>query len=207
MKHAAVVIALLALPGGSPYCLAQMPNPSWTGLPGELEEQWKSTHPRPETPEVCVQMAPPTGITEISLERTPCFGLCPTYTVKLRSDGSAEYYGQANVERVGSHTGTLDPEFFQRLSLVALDIEFFEMADAYDCLVTDNPTVYVSIVREGVRKTIRHYAPFHTGPPRLRLFEEHVDDHADRIEWQFEPGDGSGRPPNEGFVFPQLPPR
>jgi hypothetical protein len=87
------------------------------------------------------------------------------------------------VARVGRHRGKLDNQWFQELALLALDIGFFEMADEYDCLVTDNPAVYISLTRNGMKKTIRHYAVYHTGPPRLRVFEDVIDQYATHVEW------------------------
>ena len=42
----------------------------------------------------------PGPLTEISLERTPCFGSCPVDKVVLRPDGTATYIGRRFVERV-----------------------------------------------------------------------------------------------------------
>ena len=62
-----------------------------------------------------------------------------------------------------------------------------ELSDNYDGLVTDNPTVYTSVVRDGVRKTIRHYAAERTGPPRLEAFEQMVDALQARVDWRGVP--------------------
>ena len=37
----------------------------------------------------------------VSLERTPCFGRCPSYKVALYGDGRVEWVGKANVGTVG----------------------------------------------------------------------------------------------------------
>ena len=42
-------------------------------------------------------------ITEIRLERTPCFGSCPVDEVILRPDGSATYIGKRFVKRIGRY--------------------------------------------------------------------------------------------------------
>src|SRR3712207_4276863 len=48
------------------------------------------------------------GITEIGLERTPCHGTCPVYTVVIKSDGTLRYKGEAFVKRTGEHTGQVN---------------------------------------------------------------------------------------------------
>jgi hypothetical protein len=183
VKRLAAVAALVVVMACASHRWPNIPNPARGGVPGQLQKEWQAVHPEMREPGLCASPEVPTGITEIALERTPCYGFCPTYTLRMAADGSVEYYGQANVPRVGHHRGKLDPQSFRELALLALDLGFFEMADDYDCLVTDNPTVYVSVTRDGAKKTIRHYAVFHTGPPRLRLFEEAVDQYAAHIEW------------------------
>lgn len=41
-----------------------------------------------------------TGISEIAIEGTGCFGSCPIYTLILRSDGTATYMGRRNIRRM-----------------------------------------------------------------------------------------------------------
>jgi len=183
VKRVAAMAALAVAMACSSHRWPNVPNPSETGVPGPLEKEWKAAHPESPKPGLCASRDVPTGVTEIALERTPCYGFCETYSLRVAADGSVEYYGQANVRRVGHHRGKLDPQWFRELAVLALDIGFFEMADEYDCLVTDNPSVYVSVTRNGVKKTIRHYAVSHAGPPRLRAFEDVVDQYAAHIEW------------------------
>ncbi|HEX6765464.1 MAG TPA: DUF6438 domain-containing protein [Polyangiaceae bacterium] len=125
-------------------------------------------------------------ITEIALERTACYGNCPIYTVRLHSDGSVDYIGVAFAEQAGRHRGTIPESWFRSLAALALDIGYFELEDSYSCQVTDNPTVYSSVTRNGQRKIIRHYAPGMTGPPRLRAFEEAIDTFVDYVTWDLK---------------------
>lgn len=168
-----------------------VPNPSMEGDPGPLQKHWESHHAGVERHWLvpCVHHfgdeSPDHGISEISIERTPCYGLCPTYTLTLKSDGSVVYVGQANVERLGRHTGRIDRESFDYLASLALDVGFFdELENFYGCAVTDQETVYTSMVRNGERKTIKHYAPDLSGPVRLHWLESTIDlwGH-DLIEW------------------------
>lgn len=53
---------------------------------------------------------------EIQLQRTACFGMCPTYSVTIRRDGTVEWIGTANVVVPGPRTGRID-----RAGLDAID--------------------------------------------------------------------------------------
>jgi len=124
-----------------------------------------------------------TGVTEFAIERTPCFGYCSTYTLRLFSDGRVEYTGQASVPFVGTRRGKLDPYHFTQLARAAVGIGFFQLQDRYTCGVTDSPTVYVAVTKSGQRKIIEHYAPEWSGPQALRLLEEAIDAVQQHVEW------------------------
>lgn len=189
-----LIVPSLSLIVCLPACRSgyHIPNPSMTGKPGVLERAWEAEHgsaepdwepcPDPDDPKV-----PFANITEIAIERTPCYGYCATYTLTFRSDGTVTYFGQGNVEKVGTHTGHLDPGSFNFLARLAVDIGFFDLKDFYGCFVTDAPSVYVSIVRNGQRKTIKHYAPDLYGPPRLWMLETLIDDAYNVVEWDPAP--------------------
>jgi len=129
----------------------------------------------------------PHGITEIALERSACYGPCPEYTVTLRLDGTATYLGRKNVKNLGEHVGVIgvtDSHEFDRLATLAEDIGFMgRLAVTYTCGASDSPTVFVSIVRDGKRKTIGHYAPDFNGPVSLWSLEQAIDHAADNVEW------------------------
>jgi len=151
------------------------------GEPGVLQRYFESAgHPPPEWP-VCNSEDQVTGVSEIGIEATPCYGFCPTYTFIVRSDGSAEYTGQANVQFKGHRTGTVSREAFEEVAAFALDIGFF--SDTYACMVTDSETVYVSAVMKGQRRTIMHYAPSRSGPPRLQWLEYAMRLLEQRVVW------------------------
>src|SRR5262245_28972505 len=163
----------------------RIPNPKWgAGEPGPIQRIYESAHPDEPTGYVNCDAWPASGVTEIGIERTPCYGLCPTYTFVVRSDGTAEYRGQANVEHIGKRKGRLRPEQVEEIFRLAIDIGFFELADFYGCAITDNETVFLTAVRGGQRKTIQHYAPDHCGPPRLRWLELTLDLLEEAVEWQ-----------------------
>jgi hypothetical protein len=191
----------------------EVPNPSMSGTPGVLEQAWYAsgaveTHDSsfctgfldhldpnpcfgPHYPNRWASEVDPldpvfsgTGITEIAIERTSCYGFCPIYTFILRCDGTVKYTGQANVEKVGEHMGRIDKVSFGFLARLAVDIGFFdELRPYYSCDATDLPTAYVSIVRNGERKTIKHYAPGDNDPPRLQAFELLLDEAYKHVQW------------------------
>jgi hypothetical protein len=56
-----------------------------------------------------------------------------------------------------------------------------DLADAYTIAVTDNPTVYTTVVMNGQRKIISNYA--NAGPKTLWAIEELIDHLLDKATW------------------------
>jgi hypothetical protein len=57
----------------------------------------------------------PAGVTEIALIRHGCFGGCGAYAVRLRTDGTLDYRGFANVRFRGRVSGAIAPDAVQGL--------------------------------------------------------------------------------------------
>lgn len=60
--------------------------------------------------------APADEVSLTRLERTICFGPRPVYEVELKSDGSATYYGEYFVDKMGLHLGRVAAEAFEQLA-------------------------------------------------------------------------------------------
>ena len=59
-----------------------------------------------------------------SLQRSPCFGYCPTFKIELFSDGKAYYHGTGHVARMGNYTAKADAAFMKRIEDKALSIKY-----------------------------------------------------------------------------------
>jgi hypothetical protein len=129
------------------------------------------------------------GISEITLERTRCYGGCPVYKVILRRDGSATYIGIENVPRIGEYKSQVSPyqplgaEFIRLAKLIASQ-GYLQMDDRYTVLITDLETVITSIVHNGKRKTIVNYG--NQAPIELYGIERAIEGVAAEIKWEKE---------------------
>lgn len=121
---------------------------------------------------------------EIQLERTECFGMCPSYIVTLRRHGTAEYVGREFAPRNGKHNGEIDLFSFARLCWA---IEKFKLANGpreYSARVTDMPTAYLRVKGRDsdLSFQIRDYGG--QGPIELWTIHAAIDGVAGRIKWQ-----------------------
>ena len=122
------------------------------------------------------------GITEITLERTRCYGTCPTYKVILGANETATYISKAFAKREGQYQGTIYRYTFDQLAGLLDLLDFYELEDSYSRLMTDHATVITSIVRDGERKTVSNYANY--GPIALWRIEMAIDAVVFGIKWE-----------------------
>ncbi len=120
----------------------------------------------------------------ITLERTPCFGMCPVYTVTLHEDGTVVYNGDQHVDVEGEQTINIGAEAFDELMQVIEDVGYFEWDDEYtDMTVTDQSYIMISVTRDGETKSINHYLGDATAPLALGYLENWIDLAAGTQQW------------------------
>ena len=112
------------------------------------------------------------GPITITLQRTPCFGFCPSYKVSLREDGTVTYEGEQHVKVAGTQTWKIDPAAVRALAKEMIDAGYFELQDEYRAMVTDHPTVYTSLAAGGRTKKVMNYV---AGPQKLKDLEARID--------------------------------
>jgi hypothetical protein len=127
-------------------------------------------------------------VTKITLERTPCFGTCPVYTLTIHRSGQVEFQGKDHVRQKGSETGRISTEDFARLVRKIDEIKFFDLKDRYDgknpdgsgVTVTDLPTRKTSVTRGNRTKTVENYF---RGPKGLKELEDLIDEVTKAADW------------------------
>jgi hypothetical protein len=126
----------------------------------------------------------------VTLERTPCFGTCPVYTVAIARGGEVTFTGKRYVADTGPATATIPPERVDSLLAELEAAGYFGFADAYvmdspacGMYATDSPTVITSATRNGETKTIRHDRGCSGAPPELSQLEQRIDEVAGTGRW------------------------
>jgi hypothetical protein len=138
-----------------------------------------------ETPE----SAAPADVELITLDRQPCFGFCPIYTLAIHDDGRVEFNGVDYVEATGPQSSTIDPASVQALGDEMVEAGYLTWDDAYMAQdVTDLPYVISSITfSDGTTKTIEHYHGDFSAPEALTAMEQLIDQTANTTQWVGEP--------------------
>lgn len=136
----------------------------------------------------------------IKLERTACFGACPVYIVTIDARGTVTYHGTQFVRIVGRQTDRVPVSRVAALVETVDRIRFFELDDKYRQLITDLPTTFVTVTRDGRSKVIEDYFG---APTPLKDFERQIDDIARTARWIGE-GEPTRRLPVRPPVSPAL---
>jgi len=122
----------------------------------------------------------------IALERTPCFGTCPTYRVTISSDGSVIYDGRAHVNRMGILRSSITVDDLEKLFSEFKKHDFFEVDGRYDEMDDSGDASFVitSIRANGREKTIKRYTLPKIPPPDwLIQLEERIDQVSGASRW------------------------
>lgn len=125
----------------------------------------------------------------IKLERTSCFGECPVYSVTIDGRGNVVYDGTRFVRVEGRQTARI---LISRVAAILETVDhigFFDLRDQYrvirnpdgtETTVTDLPTTFVTITREGRSKRVEDYIG---APEELKQLERQIDDAARTKRW------------------------
>ena len=116
----------------------------------------------------------------ITLERTPCFGFCPSYHVAVYGNGTLVYEGRDFVEVNGGQRSEIPHSNVQELVDEFYEVGFFSLRDKYAAQITDLPSQTTSITIDGTTKTV-----YRNGfePERLAMLEDMIDKVAGTEKW------------------------
>ncbi len=120
----------------------------------------------------------------ITLERTPCFGTCPVYTLTIYGDGTVIYEGKDFVTTRGKAEATISQDKIEQLVAEFQKVDYFSLNDNYvEKTITDAETVITSITIDGKTKIIEHYRGDFSAPKELKELEDKIDETVNSSQW------------------------
>lgn len=118
----------------------------------------------------------------IAFEKTPCFGRCPVYKIKVYRSGFAVYEGLNFSEKLGLYATRFSQEKIERIFDSAEKIDFFDLDTAYDDpYVTDLPSTITMLNQEGKKHQVK--ARFGV-PEKLEVFQENLSVTLNEMPWK-----------------------
>jgi hypothetical protein len=126
----------------------------------------------------------------LELERGPCRGACPEYTVALRDDGGVTFTGRKHVRMLGERQGTVDPAALRRVHDALLAAGVAQADSVYDIdaprcgpYIPDTPVAILTVRVQGALKRIRFEPGCGGTPPYLPEYATRIDSLADTPQW------------------------
>ena len=162
------------------------------GKPTEAEvEEYIDLVPPERLPKRHIPGPPvrPDSEVSVTLERTGCFGSCPSYVVRIGTNG-IEFDGRGYVVAAGKHTAKINPAAVRHFAKRIVASDFYSMDPVYRAGVTDSPTYVLSISVDGHKKTVEDYVGSWVGMPAVvSELEDEADELAQTKRW-IKGGDG-----------------
>lgn len=128
--------------------------------------------------------------TVITLERTTCYGTCPSYTLSILKDGTVNYIGREYVRVKGTAQWKVDPAVVDSLVREFIKIDYFSLDDRYTRIKNadgtfseatgDSPTTITSVNFSGKHKEIVNNEG---APTKLRDLERAIDEAVNSKKW------------------------
>ena len=117
----------------------------------------------------------------MSFERTPCFGKCAAFRVKVYTSGYATYEGIQFAPWEGMHSGRVKSAVIDEIAAEAERIGFFEMEEKYDGAVTDIPSMIIKLrTKDRSHKIFARYGT----PMELKEFGKYLDNVIEGVNWE-----------------------
>lgn len=119
-------------------------------------------------------------ISFVSIERTPCFGACPTYTLSMDKNGNITYVGSNHVSKIGVYKGKLSKKeannYFRKYNTYITS----KIKNEYKDDIVDMAGLNITIVKSGKKKYIKN-AQF--GPSILKAMANELDRITENVKW------------------------
>jgi hypothetical protein len=117
-----------------------------------------------------------------AIERSPCFGRCPTYVISIYKSGYVVYEGKKWVDHLGFFYTFISSKQLAEIADMAKKINFDQMQDAYhDPQIMDAPSTFTSYRVNGKIKRIDN--TYGAAPQGLVDFSKFLDDMFEGTNW------------------------
>lgn len=130
------------------------------------------------------QTVPTNSQVIISLQRTTCFGTCPSYEITIYENGTVVYEGRDFVGAIGTRKTNIGEEKVQQLVAKIESIGYFSLQDNYvEVMATCNSSAITYVKIGEKEKRISHYNGDFNAPGELFSVEEAIDEMVNSRQW------------------------
>ncbi len=121
----------------------------------------------------------------ISIQKFPCFGVCPYYEAKIFESGYVWYSGKKHTDKTGIYESKATQQQIKEIVSEAIKANYFLLPDSfYNAGIADFPVTITKVGNGKKIKTVYDGAP--EAPKALNDFEKYLHDffHTDQLKWR-----------------------
>ncbi|MCX7069427.1 MAG: DUF6438 domain-containing protein [Gammaproteobacteria bacterium] len=126
----------------------------------------------------------------VELQRSGCYGRCPSYRLRLDGDGTVRYFGERFVAVPGEQHGTVSSDVVAELRAQLRQPPYAALRGRYTpddprcgAAATDMASVRITITDAGQQRQIDHDLGCSDAPPALRALAAAIDAAAGSNRW------------------------
>ncbi|MBP6625241.1 MAG: energy transducer TonB [Chitinophagaceae bacterium] len=119
-------------------------------------------------------------ISSIEMERTPCFGKCPSYIIRINANGQVYYYGKKNTSYNGKRNGKLPMVEVRKLFSAFEKYKLTSLSGVYKPLASDLSHINYQFVINKKSKQIKNAD---AGPVYLSKLSKQMDLALNKVVW------------------------
>ena len=121
----------------------------------------------------------------LAFEKTPCYGTCPAYLLKIYNKGYVSYEGRSNVKNIGKFYSYVGPGRITEIKELITSIDFFNLKSIYELQgATDLPGSITTVKMGKKIKTVKTQGGFTETPAELKNFERFLDNMANELKYR-----------------------
>ena len=117
----------------------------------------------------------------VKIEKTACFGMCPTYTAHIYKSGFALLNGKKNIDFIGIHRVWFSRDEMKMIEAKIIELDFMSLEDTYDGSVSDIPSTNLEISYLGQHKKIKGRWQV---PENLDTFNDYLHELVQSKNWE-----------------------
>ena len=121
-----------------------------------------------------------TKLSQIRMERSPCFGKCPSYVITIQSNGALQYEGRNNAPFTGKRTAKLTPAQTKKLFKQFEQQKLKSLKSVYPVIASDLPHLHYTFHWGKKSKTVKNAE---LGPAYLKRFADDIDALVKGLHW------------------------